>query len=112
MNVITLQVADFGMSRVRSSSNNMPAAGQGTVTHMPPELLREGLKHRSTDVWSFGVLLWEMYHGQRCWHGKSHEQLIQAIGHDQQTLQWPTGGPAALMVRITPGRSQLAVLMN
>lgn len=32
----------------------------GTVTHMPLELLREGKLSQKVDVYSFGVLLWEM----------------------------------------------------
>jgi len=30
------------------------------VTHMPPELLREGQASKAVDVYAFGVLLWEM----------------------------------------------------
>ncbi len=32
----------------------------GTVTHMPPELLSEGTLSKQADVYSFGVMLWEM----------------------------------------------------
>lgn len=30
------------------------------VTHMPPELLTEGHLSKAADVYSFGVMLWEM----------------------------------------------------
>ena len=30
------------------------------VTHMPPELLRDGQLSKAVDVYAFGVLLWEM----------------------------------------------------
>ena len=30
----------------------------GTVTHMPPELLMEGLLTKAGDVWAFGILMW------------------------------------------------------
>ena len=32
----------------------------GTVTHMSPELLTEGHLSKDADVYSFGVMLWEM----------------------------------------------------
>lgn len=67
---------------------------------MPPELLHDRQRHRSSNVLSFGVLRWEMYHGQRSWHGKSHEQLISAIAHEEQTLKWSADGLAGLAVRI------------
>ena len=39
------------------------------VTHMPPELLAEGKISKAADVYSFGVMLWEMYVGERPWAG-------------------------------------------
>ena len=30
----------------------------GTVPHMPPELLVEGLLTKAGDVWAFGILMW------------------------------------------------------
>jgi Protein tyrosine and serine/threonine kinase len=30
------------------------------VTHMPPELLSEGQLSKAADVYSFGVMLWEL----------------------------------------------------
>lgn len=41
----------------------------GSVTHMPPELLGEGLLSKAADVYSLGVLLWQMYNGSRPWAG-------------------------------------------
>ncbi len=35
----------------------------GTVTHMPPELLSDGKLSRAADVYSFGVILNEMFCG-------------------------------------------------
>ena len=96
--VFANQVADFGMSRIHSDLQQ--ACSQGTITHMPPELLCEGQMHRSTDVWSFGILLWEMYTGQRPWHGMSYKQLMQTIGRDKQSPQWPADAPANLAVSV------------
>ena len=35
----------------------------GTVTHMSPELLLEGRLSKAADVYSFGVLLWQVRGG-------------------------------------------------
>ncbi len=51
-----VQVADFGLSRVMQS-NAVSTQSLGTVTHMPPELLTEGLLTPAADVYSFGVRL-------------------------------------------------------
>lgn len=35
----------------------------GTITHMAPETIREGLLAAPCDVYAWGVLLWEMITG-------------------------------------------------
>lgn len=36
----------------------------GTVSHMPPELLRYGHMSAAVDLFAFGVLMWEVFTGQ------------------------------------------------
>lgn len=84
------------MSRLHSDTKQ--TASQGTITHMPPELIRKGQLHRSADVWAFGVLLWEMYSGQRAWMGMSYTQIMQAVGYEQRSPDWPADAPAELAV--------------
>lgn len=90
----TVKVADFGLSRIYSDPKQ--TATQGTITHMPPELVRKGVTHKSADVWAFGVLLWEMYSGQRAWAGMSYTQVMQAVGYEQRGPEWPDQAPTAL----------------
>ena len=90
-------MADFGLSRIYSDPKQ--TATQGTITHMPPELVRKGVTHKSADVWAFGVLLWEMYSGQRAWAGMSYTQVMQAVGYEQRGPEWPDQAPNALKVR-------------
>ena len=84
------------MSRIQSDTKQ--TVSQGTITHMPPELIREGKMHQLADVWSYGVLLWEMYSGQRAWSGMSYTQLMQAIGYEKRGPLWPDDAPADLAV--------------
>jgi len=57
------QIADFGMSRDMQLASRIETSTYGTVTHMPPELLTDGRLSRAADVYSFGVILNEMYCG-------------------------------------------------
>lgn len=36
---------------------------QGTVTHMSPSLLRSGKMSQDSDVYSFGIMMWELFTG-------------------------------------------------
>ena len=51
------------MSRDMQLASRIETSTYGTVTHMPPELLTDGKLSRAADVYSFGVILNEMYCG-------------------------------------------------
>ena len=89
------QVADFGMSRIYTDVKH--TATQGTITHMPPQLMRHSQLHVSADVWAFGVLLCEMYSGHRAWLGISYTQVMQAVAYEQRGPEWPSEAPHQLM---------------
>lgn len=51
----------------------------GTVSHMPPELLKEGIMLPATDVYSFGILLWEMLARAPPYPNKNHGEIILGV---------------------------------
>lgn len=44
------------------------------MTHMAPEVMLRGKLSRQSDVYAFGVLLWELYSGGHAF--KVREQLV------------------------------------
>ena len=60
---ILLQVGDFGLARAAAGA--ISTATFGTVSHMSPELMADGLLTKAADVWSFGVMCWELYKSVR-----------------------------------------------
>ncbi len=60
------KVADFGLARAVEASAEDPEAGQlmATVAYVAPELVAEGLADPRSDVYSAGVMLFEMLTGR------------------------------------------------
>ncbi len=87
------KVADFGLSRTLELRSKMQTANYGTLSHMPPELVLNGTVSRAVDVYSFGVLLWQMYTGSRPWSGLTHSQIIMMISKGEARLVFPPGTP-------------------
>ncbi len=59
-----MKIADFGVSRqIGEISAKMTFVG--TVGWMSPEIIRHELCSEKVDIWSYGVLLWELLMQER-----------------------------------------------
>ena len=82
----TAKVSDLGISRMYGGVA-MQTNSHGTVTHMPPELLFQRALSPATDVYSFGVLVWELCHRQVAWQGLSRGEILERKLHGKG-LEW------------------------
>ncbi len=87
-----LKILDFGLAKLRpprhvSAGSDVPTQKQltnpgtvmGTVAYMSPEqVLGETVDHRS-DIFSFGLILFEMLSGKRAFTGDSYVEVMNAI---------------------------------
>ena len=58
----TIKIGDFGLARDIYKSDYYKKAGEGwlPVRWMAPESLMDGVFTAQSDVWSYGVLVWEV----------------------------------------------------
>jgi serine/threonine-protein kinase len=76
-----LKISDFGIARIASSSPSQAGAGLGTPAYMAPEQhLGVGVDHRA-DLFSAGVILYELVTGQQPFIGPSVEEVAHKICH-------------------------------
>ena len=108
------KVLDFGLARTEAATNSdssvsqsptlttpqpppsatTPGAILGTAPYMSPEQARGRRVDKRSDIWSFGVILYEMLTGAGPFHGETVTDSIGAILHKDVDL--------ALLPALTP----------
>ncbi|MDP3277052.1 MAG: protein kinase [Deltaproteobacteria bacterium] len=99
--MIVPKVLDFGISRMVDDTSEQRLTAThvaiGTPLYMAPESIR-GLRHTvaASDVWSLGVMLYEMLAGAPPFQGESTGDLFLSISSDPLPPLDPSTVPAAL----------------
>ena len=75
------RITDFGISRI-VASGTMTTKPIGSPAYMSPESFK-GSKSPQTDIWSAGVILYEMLTGEYPYHSETIYGLIAAIQQDE-----------------------------
>jgi serine/threonine-protein kinase len=84
---LSVRLLDFGLALV-TEEETLTAAGDvpGTLAYISPERLRGKAAGPATDVWSVGVLLWEVLAGRHPFGGGPFLEVAKRIGRGAPSL--------------------------
>ena len=75
----TVKVVDFGIARVLENSRTQTGMLIGTFAYMPPEVFNGEHADERSDIFSFGVLLYELFAYKHPFPGDIPASLMQSI---------------------------------
>ncbi|XP_018054919.1 PREDICTED: mitogen-activated protein kinase kinase kinase 11-like isoform X1 [Atta colombica] len=87
----TLKITDFGLAREVYKTTRMSAAG--TYAWMAPEVIKKSTFSKASDVWSYGVLLWELLTGETPYKGIDALAVAYGVAVNKLTLPIPSTCP-------------------
>jgi eukaryotic-like serine/threonine-protein kinase len=74
-----VKLTDFGVAEVEGLMRGDSGALRGTISYMAPEsVLGQQVDHRA-DLFAVGIILWELYTGQRLFTGQGELDMVQKV---------------------------------
>jgi serine/threonine-protein kinase len=82
-----IKVMDFGIARLGGSATmTQTGMAMGTPSYIAPEILQGKTADRRSDIFSLGVVLYEILTGQKPFKGETISALIYSILNDQPLM--------------------------
>jgi len=102
-----LKITDFGLARISSAGiYDAKEEAKFPIRWTAPEVLTKFKVSRASDVWSFGVVMWEMIEAKTPWYDKQNSEVLDLVCNQQQylpkpkaTFEYPANEVYALMVQ-------------
>jgi serine/threonine-protein kinase len=90
-----VKIMDFGLARIGGGAQlTKDHSTLGTTAYMSPEQARGAKVDHRTDIWAFGVVLYEMLTGQLPFRGEYEQAVVYSIMNEEP--EYPSDLPASL----------------
>ena len=83
-----IKIGDFGLAREVSANTTTGQALLGTIAYLSPELVTRGIADARSDLYAFGIMLYEMLVGAQPFTGEQPMQI--AYQHAHSTVPRPS----------------------
>ena len=91
-----IKICDFGWS---ASGSGKKVTFCGTLDYMSPEMINSESHTDKLDIWSLGILLYEMLHGTPPYRGKNPKEQFRLISTGSYTIGQHVSKSAGQLVR-------------
>ena len=71
-----IKLSDFGLAR---NTEDITSTFWGEPNYMAPEIIKGNPQTLAVDWWSFGIIIYEMLHGETPFHGYQPKEILKAI---------------------------------
>ncbi len=76
-----IKIGDFGLARAVSANTTTGQALLGTIAYLSPELVTRGVADERSDLYAFGIMLYEMLTGTQPFTGEGPMQIAYQHAH-------------------------------
>lgn len=92
-----IKISDYGLSRFFNKNNKDDNRGRiGTPHWMAPEILKGVKYEQSADIFSFGMILWEILSQDIPYYGVNPYQVIHLVADQKKIVEVPNEGNSTL----------------
>jgi eukaryotic-like serine/threonine-protein kinase len=100
-----VKIMDFGIARIGGAGLATQGMVVGTPTYMSPEQVKGGHLDGRSDVFSAGLILYELVTGEKCLQGSTIVELLYKVVHQDRDLSALPAGPGWDSLRRVLGKA-------
>ena len=82
-----IKIADFGFSKKLKTKGDVNRTICGTPLYMAPQVVQKNTYSYKADIWSIGVILFEMLNGQTPFHAKNRAEFEGKVAASNYNLK-------------------------